>query len=90
MSLCFALNNIDSKSTEIEIADFIHQGWVINYNYWRDHKPWEKEVCRNKPAKPLNDERRNLCAETKFSDLPNDEKEKDLLLAKWIQKKFFK
>jgi hypothetical protein len=82
VSLCYALDKIDSESTENQIAEWIHQGWAINYIYWRDHNHWEKEASRNKLAKPLNDDRRNLC-------LPNDEKEKDLIIARWIQKKFF-
>ena len=69
--------------TLTNIAEKIHDAWIINYIYWRDNI---KTIPSNytKPAKPLNDERRNNCAKLKFSDLPDDEKEKDLILAQFF------
>lgn len=65
------------------LAEAIHRGWVVNYVYWRDHRPWEREGYF-KPFKPLADPRRDECAQTPFSDLPEEEKEKDLLLADFL------
>ena len=69
------------------MADLIHQALAINYIYWRDNKPWlRKGEGYTKANKPLNDERRNMCAVSKYEELPEDEKEKDLIIARWIQK----
>ena len=77
-----------TKETPIDVvADLIHQAWAINYIYWRDNKPWlRKGEGDTKANKPLNDERRNMCAVSKYEELPEDEKEKDLIIARWIQK----
>ena len=37
---------------------------------------------------PLNDINRNKLAETKYEDLPEDEKEKDRVIARFIKDKF--
>ena len=88
--LGIVLDNIDEDADEEKIAELIHEGWVVNYVYWRDNKPWlNKEYNYQKPSKPLGDDRRNLCATTKYKDLPDDEKEKDLILARWVKNKFF-
>lgn len=69
--------------SEEMIASWVHDGWTNNYVYWRDHKPFETNPSVYfKPAKPLGDERRDLCANTKYQDLPQDEKDKDLIIAK--------
>jgi hypothetical protein len=69
----------------LELAsDLIHQGWIINYVYWRDSKPGLKSKDYKAPAKPLGDERRNMCAITSFQLLPEDEKNKDRVIAKFL------
>jgi hypothetical protein len=73
----FDTEDIDS------LADIIHQGWAINYIYWRDNRPWEGGNYV-KPAKPLNDARRNELATLSFGDLPEDEKEKDRIIARYL------
>ena len=41
-----------------------------------------------KSAKPLNDSNRNKLAETQYCDLPEEEKEKDKIIARFIKSKF--
>lgn len=65
------------------MADLIHQGWVKNYCYWRDHTPFDREEYK-KPNKKLGDARRNKCAESPYQDLPQDEKDKDLIIARHV------
>lgn len=85
----YVMNNIVKDTPVEKIADLIHQGWIMNYVFWRDEKPWlNKDYVYQKPSKPVNDKRRNLCAVTEYDNLPADEKEKDQILAKWIQSKF--
>lgn len=67
-----------------EIASLIHEGWIENYIYWRDNKPYEKNKLYYKPYDSLNDERRNKCSQTKFEDLSQEEKNKDLIIAEFL------
>ena len=70
-----------------QVASLIHDGWVANYLYWRDNKPYDcNDYNYRKPYKPINDKRRNKCADTPYDDLPNNEKKKDLVFAKFILK----
>lgn len=97
---CFGFDNLvicigyitpllNKNLTLQEIADLVHQAWTINYIYWRDNKPWLRlNSPYIKASKPLGDKRRNECANTKYSDLPHEEQEKDLIIAKWFQSKF--
>lgn len=66
------------------LSNIIHEAWIMNYTYWRDNKPWLNGYI--KPAKPLNDERRNSLALLSFPDLPEDEQEKDRILARYLTK----
>ena len=67
------------------VSDLIHQGWCINYIYWRDHQPWLNPTYKYiQPYAPLGDERRNTCAQTVFQDLDQEEKDKDIVLARFI------
>lgn len=63
-----------------EAANSIHEGWIKNYTIWRDltdiKPPYQK------PCKSIGDERRELCAKTSFYTLPENEKEKDIEIAK--------
>lgn len=78
LAACQGLSNLE------EMASLIHDAWTVNYIYWRDNSPWEKNSFYRKPFSPLNDERRNMCASLAFSLLPEDEKKKDEILAKII------
>lgn len=75
--------NLLSEDKIDKISKFIHKGWCENYIYWRDFEPY-KTGDYIKPSKKLNDNRRNNCAITKFKELPEDEKEKDRLFARFI------
>lgn len=77
----------DEKNPE-NIAEIIHQSWIKNYVFWRDNTPYEKSEKYKKPYNPINDERRNKCASTPFASLDEDERTKDIVLAKIIQKKW--
>ena len=66
-------------------AEEIHKGWIANYTFWRDNEPYNRsDVIYHKPYKPLNDERRNKCAETEYNDLPASEMAKDIIFAKFL------
>lgn len=92
ISLGYTLNKIKESGMDIsdidieKLASWIHEGWGINYLYWRDNKPWTKKHVGNyrRPNKTLNDERRNKCLSLSYDELPEDEKEKDVILAKFI------
>ena len=90
VSLGYTLINC-KRFTESEletIANLIHEGWIKNYTYWRDNEPWlNNDYKYYKPFDPLNDERRNNCAELDYNDLPQEEKDKDIILAKFLIKK---
>lgn len=81
------IDNIDQDWNDklSQLAEIVHNAWIMNYTYWRDQKPYEThpELYR-KPYKPIGDVRRDACANTKYGDLPADEQEKDLVLAKII------
>ena len=84
MSIGYVLRAFDASEecmTDIKVAELVHDGWVANYTYWREHKPGHPYIP---PAKPLGDERRNLCASTIFKDLPQEEKDKDLIIARFL------
>jgi hypothetical protein len=82
------LPSFDAASEDAveQVAALIHQGWIRNYIFWRDNKPWLKKdgALYYAAAKPLNDARRNQCAVAEYCSLPADEKEKDIVLAKWL------
>jgi hypothetical protein len=65
------------------IAEAVHDGWVKNYIYWRDHTITPPYIA---PSGPLGDDRRNTCAVTPFEQLPPHEQEKDLIIARYIVK----
>ncbi len=68
------------------VADLVHQGWVENYTYWRDFKPYlaKHGLGYIKSAKPIGDANRNTLAETEYVDLPEEEKVKDRVIAQFI------
>jgi hypothetical protein len=77
----YLVNDLD------KLCEFIHTGWAINYIYWRDNKPWLKSHAGDykKSSKPLGDSRRNLCSEQEFHQLDEEEKEKDRIIARYLQ-----
>ena len=75
----------DSVTVEMA-ADWVHKGWILNYVFWRDHQPYKKNKLYTKPAKPLGDARRDMCASTPYKELPKDEQEKDELIASILLK----
>lgn len=74
-------NKKKNKSID-ETANLIHESWIDNYTFWRDTKPFLTNNKYIKPATTLGDDRRNECAKTKYSNLPNEEKEKDIFMAR--------
>ncbi len=88
LSLYYLFEN--SKSSDLtkdnieKLSDLIHQGWIVNYVYWRDNQPWKKNKDYIKPSSPLGDKRRNDCAATKYNDLSEEEKEKDRIIVKCV------
>ena len=84
----FTLASHNPNATEDELADAIHRGWCENYLYWRENKPWlpTKTSLYTKAAKPLGDAQRNMCAETKYQDLPKEEKDKDIVFVRAMKK----
>jgi hypothetical protein len=71
-----------------KIASLIHDGWCENYIYWRDNKPYNKSKIYIKPYNKLDDERRNMLAITKFEDIPQDEKDKNYIIADFLINEF--
>jgi hypothetical protein len=66
------------------IARTIHQGWAANYVYWRDSNPEKREDGYRAPYSALGDERRNRLAESSFDVLDSTERDKDLLIARFL------
>lgn len=85
-SIGTVFNNITKFDNIDEIASQIHNGWIKNYIYWRDNSPHEKNSNYKAPTNPLNDERRNTCANTSYDNLNEDEKNKDKIIAGYIIK----
>jgi hypothetical protein len=79
----------DASVTEVEIAGWIHEGWSQNYTYWLDKQPWLNNKEYSKPSKKFGDKRRNECAKALFEDLPQDEKDKDLVIARFLRHTIF-
>lgn len=95
MSITELLINISTRDNEFsrhhictstvdKLAHHVHEGWARNYTYWRDNSPFIANSSYKKPAKPLGDERRNMCASLNYNDLPQDEKDKDIMIVDCI------
>jgi len=87
--LAYSFDRISNEHTIDEIAEMIHEAWSEIYIYWRDYMPWLKNNLYTKSAKPLNDKKRNQLAETSFDSKPQDEKNKDLIIAEFIQQSLY-
>ena len=82
----FTLLSEHPQATEEQRAAAIHDGWCCNYLYWRKRQPWVTLAgIYRKPASPLGDQRRDMCARTSFNDLPDDERAKDLLIDRFVR-----
>jgi rubredoxin len=66
------------------VSDLVHEGWCKNYLYWTDNEPYIYNTNYIKPYNPLGDDIRNMCARTLYKDLPEDQKQKDRIIAKSI------
>ena len=67
----FDKNLIKEKTVE-ELSSLVHDGWSINYIYWRDNEPQiDKTFKYISPYNKLGDTRRNTCAITNFNDFPD-------------------
>jgi len=85
-SLSWVFIKCDGSEDLDTIADFIHRGWVVNYLYWKKNEPWKTNKEYIKPANELGDKRRDNCAKTLYINLPDDEKKKNIDIAKYIIK----
>lgn len=85
MSIGYMLDNFKPNQSKEVYALFIHEGWCMNYIYWRDCLPGEHNPnAYISPYTPLGDERRNKCAITNYNSLPQEEQQKDLILAEAV------
>jgi hypothetical protein len=81
----FIFNKLSNDKIIDILAELIHQGWCINYIYWRDNEPQiDKTFKYISPYNKLGDTRRNTCAITNFNDLDKEEKDKDYIIANFI------
>jgi len=58
----------------------IHEGWSANYIYWTESKPYEGKYNYIAPFNQLGDERRTKLSQTKYDDLDEKEKQKDIII----------
>jgi len=66
---------------EAAAARAVHGGWCANYRHWRDAPPAAPDRA---PREPLGDARRDACLAADFDELPADEREKDLVVARSV------
>jgi hypothetical protein len=84
------IDNFKARPANVNMmAKWIHEGWVINYLYWCNNKPWLEDHGGNyrAPAKLVDFEKRDAFAKSKFFDKENVEKEKELIIARFIFRK---
>ena len=81
-SIGYMFDKMEKGCDIYKCAALVHDGWVINYLFWRDNLPASKHVgIYFAPAKKLGDARRDHCAATKYEDLEDEEQEKDYVIA---------
>lgn len=83
-SLALHKNNKLSDEDLEDISDLVHEGWLLNYLYWTHNEPYIHNTNYIKPYAALGDDVRNMCARTLYKDLPEDQKQKDRIIAKAI------
>jgi hypothetical protein len=86
LSLMYALDSYNAgeiKLSNDKFAEKIHDGWCVNFKYWCDHKPYENGPYRA-PYKPLSNKWRIKSFKTKYNDLDQEEKDKDLIFAAFL------
>ncbi len=83
-NMCMSIGRLFQNLTfDVEEAsDIVHKAWIENYTFWIANEPWHNGY--RKPKKPIGDERRNRCATTQYSALPDEEKDKDRIIARYI------
>lgn len=69
----YAFTTKSEDDTAENVAEYIHDGWCMNYVYWRDHSSQEN-------VSTIDDQK----AITAFADLDQEEKEKYLGLATYL------
>ena len=85
MSIGYMFDHYYPNQSLDECADNVHKGWTENYIFWRDTLPFQSNPeLYIAPFNPLGDERRNICASTPYSQLPQEEKDKDLIIAEAV------
>ena len=52
-SLIWFFNVYDNTDDSHSLAEAVHNGWIENYLYWRDNKPWMTNPNYFKPAKAI-------------------------------------
>jgi hypothetical protein len=78
--VCEVLNREITICIE-QLANLVHEAWIANYVYWRDNKLLD---CYRKPYNVLGDEKRDILATTKFEDLDEEERHKDIVIAQFL------
>ena len=86
-SLSYACNLLNQNNvvTDVELATAIHDGWIENYTYWRDNKPYVNNTSYKAPNKPLGDIERNLSASLSYDKLSTSEQEKDIVFVHFLR-----
>lgn len=83
-NMCMSIGRLFQNFTfDIEEASsIVHNAWIENYTFWVSNKPWNNGY--EKPLKSIRSKRRERYAITQYVDLPEDEKDKDRVIAKYI------
>ena len=82
VSIMYVAAALSDPLSEEAAADCVHEAWCANYTHWRDSPPAGRPKPKNFP-----DARRDRCAATRYQDLPEDEKEKDRVIARFCLKR---
>jgi len=83
-NMCMSIGRLFENLTfDVETAsNIVHDAWIENYTYWITNKPWKSGY--RKPRNTFRNEQHEKCAATKYANLPDDEKEKDRVIARYI------